>query len=173
MNSSNNKNNNHDINIYYILCIYIFLSINKIKFSVCEYLLEKSKIFNHELMNKEDSLGNIQDEAKYIISHLSKFDLEKTRLYIEDLRLFFNVHNHPEIKIIGKNLPDKNSYNDLYKRNSCLLQNLESHNNKNINYNNSKFSNSNKKDNSRSLEDSNLISSKCKNLFFIKYAGNI
>lgn len=53
--------------------------------------------------------------------HLAKFDKDKIKLYLEDIRLFFNIHNHPEIKIIGQNLP-KSLKNDIQKTTKNLLQ---------------------------------------------------
>ena len=50
-----------------------------------------------------------------------KFDKDKIKLYLEDLRLFFYVHNHPEIKIIGQNLP-KSLQSNLREKSNFLVQ---------------------------------------------------
>lgn len=86
--------------------------------------MEKSKIFNDE-DNSINQIAKIQDDAKLIITHIAKFDTEKIKIYLEDLRLFFNVHNHPEIKIIGRNIV--NPSNDNIKKNLCLIQDKDNY----------------------------------------------
>ncbi len=113
--------------------------------------MEKSKTYkDNEISNC--NMENIHNYAKLIISHIAKFDTDKVKIFIEDLRLFFNVHNHPEIKIIGRNLPNNTS--QVKRKNKCPIQDQEFlDNDSTINKNNySKFNT----DKSRSLKESEL-----------------
>jgi len=65
--------------------------------------LEKKKIFN-EYQKNDNNVERIHADAKLIVTHIAKYDNEKIRVFLEDIKLFFNIHNHPEIKIIGKNI---------------------------------------------------------------------
>jgi hypothetical protein len=115
--------------------------LNMNKFSVCEYLIEKSKLYKG--IHDDYNLKNSHDDSRYLISHLAKFDADKLKIYIEDLRLFFNVHRHPEIKIIGRNLPNAQREN-INKRTLCLIQDQDCELNENYKLDKSKNENNNK-----------------------------
>lgn len=112
---------------------------------------EKSKIFYDENLYQEYSIENIHNQARFLVKHFTKLDAEKIKIYVEDMTMFFNIHNHPEIQIVGDNS----------KKNVCDI-------NKKINLNDSspdQRKNKNKYLNNNSIDCSENYSNISKNYF--------
>ena len=97
------------------------------------------------------------------MNHFSKLDGEKIKIYFEDLRLFFNIHNHPEIQINDE---------DITKKNVFVKNNFQENKIKKINLNDSSFDeikNKNKYLNNNTIDCSQNYSNISNKLFlFLK-----